>query len=104
MYLCEFSSSVNVLSVNVRVWILVISQCTILDAYIIDQSEIQISTVVWYSTKRICEEIQCVWILNKSAHRSVYYGVALISRLLQNYVSLLQNIVSFIGLFCKRDL
>jgi len=57
MYLCEFSSSVNVLSVNVRVWILVISQCTILDAYIIDQSEIQISTVVWYSTKRICEEI-----------------------------------------------
>ena len=33
-----------------------------------------------------------------------YYGVALISRLLQKYKSLLQNIVSFIGLFCKRDL
>jgi len=32
------------------------------------------------------------------------YGVATISSLLKNYWSLLQNIVSFIGLFCKRDL
>jgi len=32
------------------------------------------------------------------------YGVATMSRLLKNYLSLLQNIVSFIGLFCKRDL
>jgi len=31
-------------------------------------------------------------------------GVATISRLLKNYRSLLQNIVSFIGLLCKRDL
>jgi len=30
------------------------------------------------------------------------YGVATISRLLKNYRSLLQNIVSFIGLFCKE--
>ena len=32
------------------------------------------------------------------------YGVATISRLHKNYRSLLQNIVSFTGLFCKRDL
>jgi len=32
------------------------------------------------------------------------YGVATFSRLLKNYRSLLQNIVSFIKLFCKRDL
>jgi len=32
------------------------------------------------------------------------YGVATISRLLKKYRSLLQNIVSFIWLFCKRDL
>jgi len=31
-------------------------------------------------------------------------GVATISRLLENYRSLLQNIVSFIWLFDKRDL
>ena len=32
------------------------------------------------------------------------HAAALISRLLKNYRSLLQKIVSFIGLFCKRDL
>ena len=32
------------------------------------------------------------------------YGVATISRLLQNYRSLLQNKVSGIGLLCKRDI
>jgi len=32
------------------------------------------------------------------------YGVAMIRRLLKNSRSLLQNIVSFIGPFCKRDL
>jgi len=34
----------------------------------------------------------------------VIYGVATISRLLKIHRSVLQNIVSFIGLFCKRDL
>ena len=36
----------------------------------------------------------------------VYYShlQATISRLLNNHMSLLQNIVSFIGLYCKRDL
>ena len=33
-----------------------------------------------------------------------HYGVATISRLLKNYRSLSQNIVAFIGLFCKRDI
>jgi len=32
------------------------------------------------------------------------YGVATISRLLKKYVSLLQNTLSFVGLFVKRDL
>jgi len=32
------------------------------------------------------------------------FGGAMISRLIIKYSSLLQNIVSFIGLFCKRDL
>ena len=32
------------------------------------------------------------------------YGVATSSMLLKNYKSLLQNMVSFVGLFCKRDL
>ena len=32
------------------------------------------------------------------------YGVATISRPPYNYKSFLQNIVYFIGLFCKRDL
>jgi len=35
---------------------------------------------------------------------TISYGVATISRLLEIVGSLLQNIVSFIGLFCKRDL
>jgi len=35
---------------------------------------------------------------------SNHYGVATVSRVRLNYRSLLQNIVSFIRLFCKRDL
>ena len=44
--------------------------------------------------------------LTASVCRSVCvsYGVAAVSRIDKIYWSLLQNIVSFIGLFCKRDL
>jgi len=35
--------------------------------------------------------------------RFLYTGAASISRILKNYMSLLQNTISFIGLFCKRD-
>jgi len=44
----------------------------------------------------LCMEFRAVWI-------KYSYGVATISRLLKIIGLFLQNIVSFIGLFCKRD-
>jgi len=40
----------------------------------------------------------------RMSEKSVCYGVATSSRLLKIIGLFLQNIVSFIGLFCKKDL
>ena len=53
---------------------------------------------VMYDDSRVCYPI----VKSKSVRVSV--EVATISRLLENHRSLSQNIVSFIGLFCKRYL
>ena len=42
------------------------------------------------------------WMHDAMSLRS--YGVTTISSVLENYRSILQNIVYFIGLHCKRDL
>ena len=49
----------------------------------------------------VCADV--VVILKPIALNEFFYGVATISRLLE-ILGLLQNIISFIGLFCKRNL
>jgi len=64
-------------------------------------------TTIFYVCKyAVCKTVLCLSIVPV---RILFvfisdYVVAMISRLLENSRSLLQNIVSFIGLFCKRDL
>jgi len=72
-----------------------------------------------YSNKRDCEHTYSQYLQSSQSSQSkplprnrtpglLYvkseYGVATNSRLLKNYRSRLQNIICFIGLFCKRDL
>jgi len=53
---------------------------------------------VCFCVKDVCVCVQeCVCLCEE-----MWYGVATISRLLK--MSLLQNIVSFVGLFCERNL
>ena len=57
-----------------------------------------------YPTWQAFAQVSCIVYRSINIYIQIYkYGVATISMLLKLYVSL-QNIVSFVGLFCKRDL
>jgi len=53
--------------------------------------------ILWWTNAATVLHLQC-------AARDSDYVVATMNRLLKQFRSLLQNIVSFVGLFCRRDL